>query len=90
MMSVAMTTFMNQLAVAETCNHVWFMMDSGVLSLWRRSENFALHLIHCILNVTYTETTKGFDPLKGLAVIVYFERDRKGGRRLSKPKSLIQ
>ena len=23
---------------------------------------------------TVTETTKGFDPLKGLAVIVYFER----------------
>ena len=29
------------------------MMDSGVLSLWRKPENFALHLIHCILNMTY-------------------------------------
>ena len=54
MMSVAMTTFMNQPAIAETCNHVWFMMQSGVLSFWRRPENFALHLIHRILNVTYT------------------------------------
>ena len=54
MMSVTMTTFMNQPAVAETHNHVWFMMQSGVLSFWRRPENFALHLIHCILNVTYT------------------------------------
>ena len=54
MMSVAMTTLMNQLAVAETCNCVWFMMDSGVLSFWRRPENFVLHLVHCILNVTYT------------------------------------
>ena len=54
MMSVAMTTFMNQLGVAETCNHVRFTMKSGVLSFWRRPENFALHLIHHILNVTYT------------------------------------
>ena len=52
-MSVAMPTFMNQPAVAETCNHVQFMMQSGVLS-WRRPENFVLHLVHCILNVTYT------------------------------------
>ena len=54
MISVAMTIFMNQLAVAETHNHVRFMMQSGVLSFWRRPENFALHLIHHILNVTYT------------------------------------
>ena len=54
MMSVAMTTFMNQLAVSETHNCMQFTMQSGVLSFWRRSENFALHLIHCILNVTYT------------------------------------
>ena len=53
-MSVAMTTFINQLAVAEICNHVWFTMDSGVLSFWRRPENFALHLVHHILNITYT------------------------------------
>ena len=54
MMSVAMTTFMNQLAVAKTHNHVWFTMQSGVLSFWKRPENFALHLFHHILNVTYT------------------------------------
>ena len=54
MMSIAMTTFMNQLAVAEIHNRVQFMMQSGVLSFWRRPKNFALHLIHCILNVTYT------------------------------------
>ena len=54
MMSVTMTTFMNQPAIAETHNCVWFMMHSGVLSFWRRPENFVLHLIHCILNVTYT------------------------------------
>ena len=54
MMSVAMTTFMNQPAVAETRNRVRFTMESGVLSFWRRPENFALHLIHRILNVTYT------------------------------------
>ena len=54
MMSVAMTTFMNQLAIAETCNRVQFTMQSGVLSFWRRPENFVLHLIHRILNVTYT------------------------------------
>ena len=54
MMLVAMTTFMNQPAVAETRNRVWFTMQSGVLSFWRRQENFALHLIHRILNVTYT------------------------------------
>ena len=54
MMSVAMTPFMNQLAVAKTHNRVQFTMQSGVLSFWRRPENFALHLIHCILNVTYT------------------------------------
>ena len=54
MMSVAMTTFMNQLAIAETCNHVQFTMQSGVLSFWRKPENFVLHLIHRILNVTYT------------------------------------
>ena len=54
MMSVTMTTLMNQLAVAETRNRVWFMMDSGVLSFWRRPENFVLHLVHCILNITYT------------------------------------
>ena len=54
MILVAMTTFMNQLAVAETHNHVWFMMQSGALSFWRRPEKFALHLVHRILNVTYT------------------------------------
>ena len=54
MMSVTMTTFMNQLAVAETHNCVWFTMQSGVLSFWRRPENFALHLVHRILNITYT------------------------------------
>ena len=54
MMLVAMTTFMNQLAVAETHNCVQFTMQSGVLSFWRRPENFALHIIHRILNVTYT------------------------------------
>ena len=54
MMSVTMTTFMNQLAIAETHNRVRFTMQSGVLSFWRRPENFALHLIHHILNVTYT------------------------------------
>ena len=54
MMLVAMTTFMNQPAIAETHNCVQFTMQSGVLSFWRRPENFALHLIHCILNVTYT------------------------------------
>ena len=30
------------------------MMDFEVLSFWRRSENFALHLIHHILNIRYT------------------------------------
>ena len=54
MMSVAMTIFMNQPAVAKTRNHVQFTMESGVLSFWRRPENFVLHLIHHILNVTYT------------------------------------
>ena len=49
-----MITFMNQPAVAETHNRVQFMMQSGVLSFWRRPENFALHLAHHILNVTYT------------------------------------
>ena len=49
-----MTTFMNQPAIAETCNHVQFTMQSGVLFFWRRPENFVLHLIHHILNVTYT------------------------------------
>ena len=29
-------------------------MQSGVPSFWRRSKNFALHLVHYILNVTYT------------------------------------
>ena len=29
-------------------------MQSEVLSFWRRPENFALHLIHRILNVMYT------------------------------------
>ena len=29
-------------------------MQSGVLSFWRRPENFVVHLIHRILNVTYT------------------------------------
>ena len=53
MMSVAMTIFMNQLAIAGTCNCVWFIMQSGVLFFWRRPENFALHLVHHILNVTY-------------------------------------
>ena len=54
MMSVVMTTFMNQLAVAKTRNRVRFTMKSGVLSFWRRPENFVLYLIHRILNVTYT------------------------------------
>ena len=45
---------MNQLAIAETCNHVWFMMDVGLLSFWRRSKNFSLHLVHQILDITYT------------------------------------
>ena len=54
MMLVTMTTFMNQPAIAETHNHVWFTIQSEVLSFWRRPENFALHLVHCILNVTYT------------------------------------
>ena len=54
MISVAMTTFMNQPAVAETHNHVQFMMQSWILSFWKRPENFALHLVHHILNVTYT------------------------------------
>ena len=54
MMSVAMTTLMNQLAIVKTHNCVWFMMQSGVLSFWKRLENFALHLVHCILNITYT------------------------------------
>ena len=54
MMPVAMTTFMNQLAIAEIRKHVWFTMQFGVLSFWRRPENFALHLIHHILNVAYT------------------------------------
>ena len=45
---------MNQLAIAKTCNHVQFTMDSGVLSFWRRPENFVLHLVHYILNMTYT------------------------------------
>ena len=49
-----MTTFMNQPAIAKTSNRVWFTMQSGVLSFWRRPENFALHLIHHTLNVTYT------------------------------------
>ena len=38
----------------KTHNHVQFTMQSGVLSFWRRPENFALHLIHRILNVMYT------------------------------------
>ena len=54
MMLVTMTTFMNQPAIAKTSNRVWFTMQSGVLSFWRRPENFALHLIHHTLNVTYT------------------------------------
>ena len=54
MMLVAMTTFMNQPAIAEIHNCVQFMMQSGVLFFWRRPVNFALHLVHCILNVTYT------------------------------------
>ena len=54
MMSVAMTTFINQLAVAEIHNCMQFTMQSRILSFWRRPENFALHLIHHILNVMYT------------------------------------
>ena len=54
MMLVAMTTFMNQLAIAETRNCVQFIMQSGVLFFWRRPENFALYLVYHILNVTYT------------------------------------
>ena len=49
-----MTTFMNQLAVAKTHNCVRFTIQSEVLFFWRRPENFALHLVHWILNVTYT------------------------------------
>ena len=51
MMLVTMTTFMNQPAVAKTRNLVWFMVQCRVLSF---GENFALHLVHHILNVTYT------------------------------------
>ena len=29
-------------------------MQSGILSFWRRPENFVLHLVYHILNVTYT------------------------------------
>ena len=61
-----MTTFMNQPAIAETRNHVQFTMQSGVLFFWRRPENFVLHLIHHILNVTYTLDVN-------LCVIVYPE-----------------
>ena len=32
-MSVATTIFINQLAIFKTCNYVWFMMDSGALSI---------------------------------------------------------
>ena len=53
MMLVTMTTFMNQLAVAKTHNCVRFTIQSEVL-FWRRPENFALDLVHWILNVTYT------------------------------------
>ena len=53
-MSVTMTTFMNQLAIAKTRNHVQFIMQSGVLLFWRRPETFVLHLVYHILNVTYT------------------------------------
>ena len=45
---------MNQLVIAKTCNCVWFMMQPGILSFWRRPENFVLYLVHRILNVTYT------------------------------------
>ena len=33
------------------------------------------------------ETTKGFDPLKGLAVIAYYEKYRGGEKTCLKPKS---
>ena len=45
---------MNQPAIAKTHNHMQFMIQSEVLFFWRKLENFVLHLVHHILNVTYT------------------------------------